>query len=90
MYMSVFVGGGGGATGELTEVLAVSADFSEYVVPEGGVCYTFSESPKKGLFGDVWVGGGGGVGDHMFEKIARDCSHLGSKRPVSWSGQVWL
>ena len=44
---------GGGGTGELMEVLAVSADFSEYGVPKGGgggVCYTFSESPEKGFF----------------------------------------
>ena len=53
--MSVFVGGG---TRELTEVSAVLADFSEYGTG-GGLCYTFSESPAKGLFGDVWVGGGG-------------------------------
>ena len=58
--MGVFTGGGGGAIHPLTVVFALSADFSEYGVPLVGVCYTFLESHRKGLFGDVWVGGGGG------------------------------
>ena len=38
----------------------MSADFSEYGVPKGGGggMFTFSESHRKGLFGDVWVEGG--------------------------------
>ena len=40
----------------------LSADFSKYGVPLMGVCYTFSENHRKGLFGDVCVcGGGGGI-----------------------------
>ena len=54
-----FHGGGGALIHPLTGVFVLSAGFSEYGVPLVGVCYTFSESHRKGLFGDVWVGGGG-------------------------------
>ena len=72
--MSVFTGGGEGQKRPLTGVFVLSADFSEYGVPLVGVCYTFSESHLKGLFGDVWVEGRGG---HIFENFGRYCGRFG-------------
>ena len=62
----------------------------------GGVGGVYSESPRKRLFGDVWVGGGGG-GAIPFRKLAVTvdglgffaCSSQGSDRlhciPKMWS-----
>ena len=57
--MGVFTGGGGGGSFHpRSGVFAVSGDFSDYGVPLVGVCYTLSESHRKGVFGDVGFGGG--------------------------------
>ena len=64
VYMSFFGGGGGGggATRELTEVLAVSADFSEYCVPKGGGGYVipFRKALEKRFSEMYGLGGGAG------------------------------
>ena len=39
--------------------------------------YLFGKPPKRAF--RICMGRGG-VGDHIFEKIARDCTHLGQKR----------
>ena len=67
----------------------MSADFSAYGVPEGWGMLYLSAKPLKRAF-QRCMGWGAGVGDHIFEKIARHGTCLGSKRPVSWSGLVWL
>ena len=41
----------------------------------GGVCYTFLKSARQGLFGYVWVKGGG-VGDHIFAEFKEEVGHF--------------
>ena len=65
IYINIYIYGSmgvdGGSIHPLTAVFALSADFSEHGVPLVGVYYTFSESHRRGLLRDVWLGGGWGT-----------------------------
>ena len=71
------VGPGGGGGGRNSQITAHLSDcifvycrlFSEKMLFRrgGGGCYTFSDSPWRWLFGDVWLGGGGGMGPYFLK-----------------------
>ena len=53
------------------ELCSVSQFVKKCCFVRGGGCYTFSDSPRRWLFGDVWVGGGGGGLDPYFFEIVK-------------------
>ena len=53
----------------------------------GGYVIPFRKALDKG-FSQIYGLGGGGVGDHIFEKIARECTHPGYKQSVVWQRRL--
>ena len=54
--------------GELAGIFQSGLIFGKMLFRRGGVCYAFLKSPRNGLFGYVWVGGGGGRRPYFFGK----------------------
>ena len=58
---------GAGLFLELAGIFWSGLIFGKMLFRSGGECYTVSKSPRNGLFGYVWVGGGGGARRPYFD-----------------------